>query len=179
MLWFIPAKMPISINSPVSLNGFRPSAVAKSRTMTGGLKWMILMSPDAITVTEGVEAGTGTGGAASGREIGGGGGTHGGGRRQRRSGHRGGRRRDGDGRRVNHGRRRRWAPEALPAGPAAAAASRGPAGSPGEPQPADGVGIGGAVRITGGPPDAGPETPPADGWPWPAPPSRGRCPART
>ena len=72
MLWFIPAKMPISINSPVSLNGFRPNAVAKSRTMTGGLKWMILMSPDAITVTEGVEVGTGTGGAAIGRETGGG-----------------------------------------------------------------------------------------------------------
>ena len=55
--------MPISISSEMSLNGFRPSAVAKSRTMTGGLRWMILTSPEAVTVTRGRRGtGGGTGG---------------------------------------------------------------------------------------------------------------------
>src|SRR5579883_3012164 len=33
----------------MSLNGFRPSAVAKSRTTIGGLRWMILTSPWTVT----------------------------------------------------------------------------------------------------------------------------------
>ena len=37
MLWFIEAKMPISISSEISLKGFRPRARAKSRTTIGGL----------------------------------------------------------------------------------------------------------------------------------------------
>src|SRR5512146_1097576 len=85
MLWFIEAKIPISISSEISLKGFSPRAVAKSRTITGGLRWMIFRSPDAVTVTEGVEmvgvaGGTGAGegdpgrGDASGRGTGGGGG---------------------------------------------------------------------------------------------------------
>ena len=46
---FIDAKPPIWFSSEMSLNGFRLSAPAKSRTITGGLRWMILMSPSTVT----------------------------------------------------------------------------------------------------------------------------------
>ena len=46
---FIDAKPPIWFSSEMSLKGFRLSATAKSRTMTGGLRWMILTPPSSVT----------------------------------------------------------------------------------------------------------------------------------
>jgi hypothetical protein len=54
---FIDAKPTIWFSSEMSLNGFRLRATAKSRTMTGGLRWMILTSPWTVTTGAADEAG--------------------------------------------------------------------------------------------------------------------------
>jgi hypothetical protein len=71
--WFIDAKMLTSINSEMSLNGFKPRATAKSRTMIGGFAWIVLTLPFWDTETEdgagaigGVDFDTGSG-AGTGR----------------------------------------------------------------------------------------------------------------
>ena len=62
MDWFIEAKMLISMSSEISLKGLSPSATAKSRTMIGGLRWMIFTPPSCVTTI--AEAGAGVAGSA-------------------------------------------------------------------------------------------------------------------
>lgn len=52
--------MPNSISSEMSLKGRRPRVVAKSRTMIGGLRWMIFMPPSSVMVAVWAEGVTGT-----------------------------------------------------------------------------------------------------------------------
>jgi hypothetical protein len=69
-------------SSEMSLKGLSPSATAKSRTMIGGLRWMIFTPPSSVTVTllvvaaAGISgargAGLATGGEATGALAGGG-----------------------------------------------------------------------------------------------------------
>lgn len=58
----------ISISSEMSLNGFKLSAVAKSRTTIGGLRWMTLIPPSSVTIG-GVVAALGIAGTAAGAET--------------------------------------------------------------------------------------------------------------
>ena len=57
---FIDANPTIWLSSEMSLNGLRLRATAKSRTMTGGFRWMILTSP--WTVTTGADDAEGASG---------------------------------------------------------------------------------------------------------------------
>src|SRR6185369_15143710 len=45
---FIAAKPTNWLSSEMSLNGFNPSATAKSRTTIGGLRWRIFTSPEVV-----------------------------------------------------------------------------------------------------------------------------------
>ena len=56
MFEFIEAKPTRAFNSEISLNGLSPSAVAKSRTITGGLRWMTLTPFSSMVTSGGVEA---------------------------------------------------------------------------------------------------------------------------
>src|SRR6185312_9309877 len=116
---FIEAKPIRGCSSEISLKGLSPRAAAKSRTMTGGLRWIVFLPSGPITTGAGAGAvagmltgagaetrgggrGGGGGGGGGGGPRGGGGGAGGGGRRggggrtERRGG--GGGRRSGAGR---------------------------------------------------------------------------------
>src|SRR5271165_1809649 len=63
---FIEANPTIWLSSEISLKGFRLRATAKSRTITGGFRWMILTSPWTVTIgaddeEEGASCGSGRG----------------------------------------------------------------------------------------------------------------------